>query len=393
MNFSPRYASEFGLPEAVMLHNLIFWIRKNQKNKINLHKTIYKGQVLDRTFTYNSVANFAKIFPFWSTDQIKRILKNMRENEIILVDNFNKKKYDKTNWYALVDTNLLDESNTKNYTFSPQLAIQYGLQEAVLLQNIIFSIKEFKKKGINEYYLNADESVTRTFVENSVGDFSRTLYFWSDRQIEKIIKNLVKNNVLIAQRFNFKNSYALCDEENLLNISNTQIAPGNTQIAPGSLNFDKNYTQIAPDYTQIAQPIPYILKYTKEKNKDILTVIYSERKTKAKDIFFSKKERQEKEYNFLENSKKENIRKLFENSRLKKDTLESFLENLVIKNFESYRSGLEFFSRLLLDYGSEIVIEAINIIVEEHASGRLEAFNFKYIDNACQRYLKKDILN
>lgn len=56
-----------------------------------------------RYWTYNTAKALKELFPFWSIHQIKRIIKKLEERELILLGNFNKSSFDRTNWYALSD--------------------------------------------------------------------------------------------------------------------------------------------------------------------------------------------------------------------------------------------------------------------------------------------------
>lgn len=94
-NFDVDVAKQYGVNEAIMIANLQFWIAKNKANK----KHEYDG----RTWTYNSVSAFSELFPFWSVQNIKTILNHLKEKGVIVVGNYNKSKYDKTNWYAFRD--------------------------------------------------------------------------------------------------------------------------------------------------------------------------------------------------------------------------------------------------------------------------------------------------
>ena len=93
--FCPEIAEAIGVDEAIMLHHLTFWIVVNIKS--------YKNQYEGRTWTYNSVESFKIDFPYWSNSQIRRILKSLVKQGIIIEGNYNKIKYDKTMWYALKD--------------------------------------------------------------------------------------------------------------------------------------------------------------------------------------------------------------------------------------------------------------------------------------------------
>ena len=88
-------AEDYGVDCAIMLNHIIYWIATNGS------KT--KNRIDGRTWTYSSISNIKEYFTYWSENQIRRILNTLTINEIILVNNFNKHKYDRTKWYALND--------------------------------------------------------------------------------------------------------------------------------------------------------------------------------------------------------------------------------------------------------------------------------------------------
>ena len=102
--FDVDHAKRYGLEEAVMLHNFIFWIRHNRANRKNQHD--------GRTWTYNTLEAFAELFPFWTVKQIRRILDSLIAQGVILKGNHNARAYDRTCWYALADESLLEISPT-----------------------------------------------------------------------------------------------------------------------------------------------------------------------------------------------------------------------------------------------------------------------------------------
>tara|TARA_R100000234_G_scaffold3060_1_gene2520 strand:- start:807 stop:1580 length:774 start_codon:yes stop_codon:yes gene_type:complete len=46
---------------------------------------------------------FCKLFPFWSKDQIRRLLTKLTESGVIIKGSFNKNSFDRTSWYAFKD--------------------------------------------------------------------------------------------------------------------------------------------------------------------------------------------------------------------------------------------------------------------------------------------------
>ncbi|MCP3678935.1 MAG: hypothetical protein GY782_01005, partial [Gammaproteobacteria bacterium] len=95
-SFDIKVAEKYGVPEAILLENIAFWIKKNIANKKNFHDGEY--------WTYNSAEAFTELFPYWTRRQIEHTLKKMHDKGLILKGCYNKMKYDRTTWYALTET-------------------------------------------------------------------------------------------------------------------------------------------------------------------------------------------------------------------------------------------------------------------------------------------------
>jgi hypothetical protein len=96
--FDTSEACIYGVEEAIMLHNLRFWIAKNKANNKHLYDGTY--------WTYNSVEAFSKLFPFWSEKQIRRVLSSLESSGAIASGNFNKVAYDRTKWYTVMEESI-----------------------------------------------------------------------------------------------------------------------------------------------------------------------------------------------------------------------------------------------------------------------------------------------
>ncbi len=94
-HFNKEIAVTYGLEEAIIIHNLVHWIEKNKLNKKHFHNGTY--------WTYNSISAFCELFPFWTKKQLERILKSLIDSQGIISCSLNKKGYDRTKWYAIVD--------------------------------------------------------------------------------------------------------------------------------------------------------------------------------------------------------------------------------------------------------------------------------------------------
>lgn len=94
-HFEEDEACEFGDREAVLIYNFRFWIKKNKANGANF----FDG----RTWTYNKMEAFEKLFKFWTKDQIRRLIDSLVNQNVLLKGNYNKNPHDRTCWYAFTD--------------------------------------------------------------------------------------------------------------------------------------------------------------------------------------------------------------------------------------------------------------------------------------------------
>lgn len=95
-HFNIKIAKIYGVEGAILLHNINFWIEKNEAN--NRH--FYDGKF----WTYSSIEAFTKLFPYWSKRQIERIVNNLIKQGALIKGNYNAIAYDRTAWYALTET-------------------------------------------------------------------------------------------------------------------------------------------------------------------------------------------------------------------------------------------------------------------------------------------------
>jgi len=92
LTINPELAKEIGLNEAIVLQQMIWLIGKSNTEKIN-----------GIQWTYQSFEKLHEVFPFFSVSTIKKTIYNLIKMDLLLKGKFNKKGYDRTNWYALND--------------------------------------------------------------------------------------------------------------------------------------------------------------------------------------------------------------------------------------------------------------------------------------------------
>lgn len=94
-SFNIEHAKKYGVEEAIIIKNFQFWINKNKANNKNFHNNHY--------WTFNTATALSKLFKFWTENQIRRILKSLIDQEVLITGNYNKSSYDRTTWYAFKD--------------------------------------------------------------------------------------------------------------------------------------------------------------------------------------------------------------------------------------------------------------------------------------------------
>lgn len=103
----PELAVRIGLNEAIVMQQIHYWLENKRKSVKE------KDREKDRTFhngrfwTYDSYKEWQKQFPFWSERTVERIFTSLEEKKILLSDNFNEWKADRTKWYS-IDYEALD---------------------------------------------------------------------------------------------------------------------------------------------------------------------------------------------------------------------------------------------------------------------------------------------
>jgi len=107
----PKLAVLLGLNEALVLQQLHYWVNKSSN--------IRDG----RRWVYNSITEWRKQFPFWSTDTVKRTVSKLVNSKLVIKDTFNRSAFDRTLWYT-IDYDMLNQKIDEKFnTFSSSVPI------------------------------------------------------------------------------------------------------------------------------------------------------------------------------------------------------------------------------------------------------------------------------
>lgn len=107
--FLPSLAKEIGLSEAILLQKIHGWLQCTPHDAD------------DKRWVYNTYKSWQQQLPFMTELTIKRAVKKMVDLGILEVGNFNKTKFDRTNWYS-INYDKIDEiaGNTDSIKMIPR---------------------------------------------------------------------------------------------------------------------------------------------------------------------------------------------------------------------------------------------------------------------------------
>lgn len=162
-SFDINIAKEYGITEAILLKNLYFWVKKNALNKTNAHDGRY--------WTFNSVKSFVGLFPYLNERQIKYALKKLRDNELIIVGNYNSDKRDRKLWYTLTDKAItllgerLVDFVADDVTDDTNLSVAKGKNEQCKEQNCTTALNKKVKTDSTNLSVTLDKIVQCTYTD------------------------------------------------------------------------------------------------------------------------------------------------------------------------------------------------------------------------------------
>jgi hypothetical protein len=98
--FNTKVAKKYNVTKAILLNNIAHWQKINMLNERNFHDGHY--------WTFNSATAFQELFDYLSLSTIKKALYDLEHKDGVLKSGvYNKRKYDQTKWYTIVDDEIL----------------------------------------------------------------------------------------------------------------------------------------------------------------------------------------------------------------------------------------------------------------------------------------------
>ncbi|MEB9405666.1 conserved phage C-terminal domain-containing protein [Bacillus cereus] len=163
----PGLASRVGLNEAIFLQQIHYWLNRS--------KHFYD----ERNWVYNSVAEWVKQFPFWSENTIRRIVKNLEDEQLLVIGNYNRAKFDKTKWYSINYEKLRLLESTNDVPNLGRRSTQTGQMDVPNLGKPIPETNTETTSEIKEYIVE---------IVNYLNDVCGSSYRLTSKKTQTLIK-------------------------------------------------------------------------------------------------------------------------------------------------------------------------------------------------------------
>ena len=92
-SFNVEAATKYGVACALLLEHIGYWVKRNQANGVNRRNGKY--------WMYKSVKDFARAYPYFTENQIRRAIEKLRFEGLIVSDHFSTGECTRTLWYTL----------------------------------------------------------------------------------------------------------------------------------------------------------------------------------------------------------------------------------------------------------------------------------------------------
>ena len=137
-------AVKYGATKALVLEQINSWIKYNEANNLNFHDGKY--------WTYNSVEAWTELIPYFSYEQMRKILKDLESDGLIIKGKFNKSPLDKTLWYSITDKGYAELS--ASYTICEKTQIDLGKNTNASVEKPDSICEKTQSNTINKTIIN-----------------------------------------------------------------------------------------------------------------------------------------------------------------------------------------------------------------------------------------------
>lgn len=106
-HFDVEDAMKYGVEKAVVLSNIRFWLNNNKSKDLSTVK--HDGYY----WMYNTAKDMSNVLPYFTQSKVQRLLKQLEDEGVLIVGNYNKVKYDRTKWYTLSEFTYDENCSTQ----------------------------------------------------------------------------------------------------------------------------------------------------------------------------------------------------------------------------------------------------------------------------------------
>lgn len=126
-SFDIGLAAKYGIEGAILIHHFQHWIGVNQR----LGKNFKEG----RTWTYQTKEEILAHFPYFTYNVVRRELEKLIKKGVLIKNNFNKRSYDKTLWYAFANEKVFMPDTDSNKDYERQKRPSMGKNACAMGEN------------------------------------------------------------------------------------------------------------------------------------------------------------------------------------------------------------------------------------------------------------------
>jgi hypothetical protein len=238
----PEVAAKIGLNESIIIRQLHFWLKINEK----AGKNIFDGKV----WCYNSIREWKeKDFIFWSESTISRTFSELHKLNLIETISNPKNKWNKTKWYTInyaeyakLFAENIDQIDLVNMTESIESDCTDGDSQNDQMNNKTEITTEITTENIKEKKFNAE-----TYLKNLDLDSEIKSNLKSWLEIRKAKKTPTTQTAI---DLNLK-KLIQCSKQTQIEMIQNSIMNG--WIGIFELNQNKHYSQKKPPGTALDQ--------------------------------------------------------------------------------------------------------------------------------------------
>lgn len=152
-SFNIDNAKKYGIEEAIVIENFIFWIKKNHANSENIKEIEIDGVKEQRVFTYNSAKALTELFPYFSEKQIYRIMESLEKQSVLIKAHFNSNNHNRITWYCFKDESSFLEIGKRTNAPNPEIGKSNSQKQEMQFPksgNLYTDINQIKNKDVEE---------------------------------------------------------------------------------------------------------------------------------------------------------------------------------------------------------------------------------------------------